>query len=151
MGQPTIWWKKYKFIIEIDGVARAAFHDCTDLNITSETVKYREGGRLNPHKAPGTVEFPPITLTRGKTNDFDLYNWFKDTFDAGSGLGLDTPDLYRTFDVVQLNRKGEEVERFTVFDAYAAEYHGGSWDNDASEVGMEAIVVEPDRWERVPA
>lgn len=151
MAQPTVWWKKFKFVIEIDGVARAAFHDCSDLNAVSETVKYREDGRLNPHKSPGTVDFPPITLTRGKTRDYDLYNWFKDTFDAASGTGLDEPDIYRSFDIVQQNRKGEEVERFTVSKAFASEYHGGNWDNDASEVGMEAVVVEPDSFERVPA
>jgi phage tail-like protein len=151
MAQPTVWWKKYKFVIEIDGVASAAFTTCSDLRINAETDKYREGGRLNEHKSPGLVEFPPITLGRGKTKDFDLYNWFKDTFDAASGTGLETPDVYRTFDIVQQDRKGNEVERYTVFDAFAKEYGAGDWDNNASEVAMEEVVIEPDRWERVPA
>lgn len=148
MAQPTNWWKKFKFVIEIDGIARAAFKSCSDLRANAETVSYREGGRLNPHKAPGLVAFPPITLERGKTEDFDLYNWFKDTFDAASGLGENTPDLYRTFDIVQQDRKGNEVERFTVYQAWCKEYSGGDWDNDANEVGMEQVVVEADRWER---
>jgi len=148
MGQPTNWWKKYKFVIEIDGIARAAFKTCSDLRINTETVAYREGGRLNAHKAPGLVEFPPITLERGKTNDFDLYNWFLDTFKASSGTGEVTPDLYRNFDIVQQDRKGNEVERYTIFDAYCSEYGAGDWDNDASEVALEQVVVELDRWER---
>jgi len=151
MGTPTLWYKKYKFVIEIDGVKRAAFTTCSDLRVTTETDSHREGGRLNAHKSPGLVEFPPITLTRGKTKDFDLYNWFKDTFAASSGLGQDTPDIYRTFDIIQQNRRGEEVERYTVFDAYASEYGAGDWDNNASEVIMEEVVIEVDRWERVPA
>jgi phage tail-like protein len=150
-GTPVIWWHKYKFIIEIDGVVRAAFTTCSELNIEAANVAHREGGRLQPHNAPGTVTFPEITLTRGQTDDFDLYNWFKDTFDAAAGTGLDTPDIYRTFDIIQQNRKGEAVERYTVYDAYARTYGGGDWDNNADEVRMESVTVQPDRWERVPA
>jgi phage tail-like protein len=151
MGTPTNWYKKFSFVIEIDGIARAAFKTCSDLRVNADTVAYREGGRLNPHKSPGLVEFPPITLERGKTNDFDLYNWMKDTFDAAAGTGLVTPDLYRNFDIVQLDRKGDEVERWTVYDAWCKEFGAGDWDNDASETGLEQVVVECDRWERVPA
>lgn len=151
MGVPVNWWKKFKFIVEIDGVARAAFKTCSELRVTSETVKYREGGRLHPHKAPGLVEFPPITLERGATDDFDLYNWFKDTADAAAGTGLVTPDLYRTFDIVQLDRAGDEVERYTVYSSFCSEYAAGDWDNDANEVRMEQVIIEADYWERVPA
>ncbi len=151
MAQPRTWYKKYSFIIEIDGIARAAFKSCSDLRVNAETVAYREGGRLNAHKAPGLVEFPPITLERGKTDDFDLYNWFKDTFDAASGTGEVTPDLYRTFDIVQLDRKGNSVERYTVYDGWCQQYGAGDWDNDASEVAMEQVVIECDRWERAKA
>ena len=151
-AQPVTWYKKYSFIIEIDGVARAAFTTCSELAIVADTVKHREGGRLNPHKAPGLVEYPPITMDRGKTNDFDLYNWMKDTFDAAAGTGKVTPDLYRQFDLVQLNRKGEEVLRHTIFDAWCKEFRegAGGWDNNASEVLMEQVVIECDRWQSKP-
>jgi phage tail-like protein len=75
----------------------------------------------------------------------------KDTFDAASGTGEVTPDLYRTFDIIQLNRKGEEVERWTIYDAYCSQYGAGDWDNDASEVALEQVVIELDRWERKAA
>ncbi len=151
MAQPTNWYKKFKFVIEIDGVASAAFKTCSELRINAETVQYREGGRLNAHKSPGLVEFPPITLERGKTKDFDLYNWFKDTFDSAAGVGQTTPDIYRTFDIIQQDRRGNEVERYTVYDAFCQQYGAGDWDNDASEVAMEQVVLEVDRWERVPS
>ena len=150
-AQPVTWNKKYSFIIEIDGIARAAFTTCSDLSVEADTVKHREGGRLNPHKAPGLVEFDPITMERGKTIDYDLYNWMKDTFNASSGTGQVTPDLYRQFDIVQLNRLGEEIERHTVYDAWCKKYTAGVWDNNASEILMESVVIECDRWESAPA
>jgi phage tail-like protein len=151
MGTPTNWYTKFKFVIEIDGIARAAFQKCSELAVEAANVAYREGGRLHPHNAPGTVTFPEITLERGVTDDFDLYNWFRDTYDAASGVGQNTPDLYRTFDIVQLDRDGSELERYTVFNAYARRYAAGDWDNDADENRVESVVVQPEYWERVPA
>lgn len=151
MATPVNWYKKYKFFIEIDGIARAAFARCSELAIEAANVAYREGGRLQPHNAPGLMTFPEITLERGACEDFDLYNWMKDTFDAGAGTGLTTPDIYRTFDIVQLTRDGEEVERYTVYDAYCRRYSPGDWDNDADEVRIESVVIQPDRWERNPS
>lgn len=151
MVQPRKWWKKYKFVIEIDGIARAAFNKCSELRANAETSSYREGGRANPHKSPGLVEFPPITLERGKTDDYDLYEWFLTTFKAASGTGTVTPDLYRTFDIVQQDRDGNEVERWTVYDAWCKEYGSGDWDNDSSDVAIEQVVIELDHFERTKA
>jgi phage tail-like protein len=151
MGTPTNWYTKFKFVIEIDGIARAAFRKCSELAIEAANVEYKEGGRLHPHNAPGTVKFPEITLERGVTDDFDLYNWFRDTYDAASGTGKNTPDLYRTFDVVQLDRDGSELERYTVYNAYCRRYAAGDWDNDADENRVEVVVIQPEYWERVPA
>lgn len=149
-AQPVTWNKKYSFIIEIDGVARAAFTTCSELAVVADTVTHREGGRLNPHKSPGLVEYPPITMDRGRTStDYDLYNWMKDTFEASSGTGMVTPDLYRQFDIVQLDRKGRAIERHTVYDAWCKELRigAGGWDNNTSEISMEQVVIECDRWE----
>jgi len=151
MGQPVKWYKKFKYVIEIDGIARAAFNKCSELRKTAANVAYKEGGRLHPHNSPGTVTYPPITLSRGVCKDFDLHNWFNDTYDAAAGTGLDEPDIYRSFDIVQQNRKGEEEERYPVYDAYCQEYSAGDWDNDADETRIESVVIQPDWWDRVPA
>ena len=151
MGTPVSWYKKHSFVIEIDGVARAAFTTCSDLKAEVANVTLREGGRLHPHNSPGLVTFPEITMSRGSCADLDLYNWFKDCYDAAAGTGMDDPDLFRTFDIVQMNRKGEEVERYTVYGAYCRSYSAGSWDNNADEIRMEEVIIQPDYWERTPA
>jgi len=151
MPTPVNWYKKYSFVVEIDGVASAAFTTCSELRINAETVTQREGGRLHAHKSPGLIEYPPITLGRGVTKDLDLYNWMLETFNASSGTGQVTPDLYRTFDIVQLDRAGNEKERYTVHDAWCKEYSAGDWDNNANENRSESTVIEADYWERTPA
>lgn len=149
MGTPVNYHKKFSFVVEIDGVARAAFTTCSELRINVDTVEHREGGRLHPHKAPGLVNFPPITLDHGVAEDLDLYNWIKDTVDASAGTGIVTPDLYRTLEIVQLDRAGDELERYVCYDCWAKEYSAGDWDNNASEVRMEQVVFECDYWERL--
>lgn len=152
MGQPVKWYTKYSFLIEVEGVVSAAFTTCSEIRGNAETVEYREGGRLHPHKSPGLMSFPPITLTRGRCEDYDLYNYFKDTFDAAAGTGLTTPDIYRTIDIVQLDRDGEEVERHTLYGAWCKEYQSSNgWDNNANEILMEEIVIEYDHFERTPS
>lgn len=151
MPIPKNWYKKFLFVIEIDGVARAEFARCSPFEPEAANVAYKEGGRLHNHNAPGTVTFPEITMERGACDDYDLWNWFKDTYDAAAGTGLVTPDLYRTFDVVQLNRKREEVQRWTVHEAYCRKFSSGDWDNDADEVRIESVVIQPDWYEPVPA
>lgn len=151
MVTPINLYTRFKYIVEVDGVARAGFVTCSDISLVAETVEYREGGRLHPQKGPGTVSFPDITLERGACDDFDLYNWTKDTYDAAAGTGMVTPDLYRNVEIIQLDRDGSEKERFVLYDAYVKEYVGGSWDNNASEVRMEKVVITYDHFDRVPA
>lgn len=151
MATPINFYTRFKFIVEIDGIARAGFTTCSDIGLKAEVVSHREGGRPHPHKASGTVEFPDITLERGACDDFDLYNWVKDTCDAAAGTGLATPDLYRNVEIIQLDRDGSEKERFVLYDAFVNEYVAGSWDNNASEVRMEKVVITYDHFDRVPA
>ena len=151
MATPVNYFTKFKYIVEIDGVARAGFTTCSELQIVADTIEHREGGVLRPHKAPGLVTFPPITLEHGVAVDLDLYNWMKDTVDAAAGTGLDTPDIYRTMEILQQDRAGNEIERYVCYGCWCKEYSAGDWDNNASEIRMERVVVEADYWERLPA
>jgi len=151
MGEPVYYDKKFAFIVEIDGVGWAGFTTCSEIAGEFEDVNHREGGRRHPHKAPGLVDFPDVTLTRGSTEDFDLYNWFKECYDAAAGTGQAPPDLYRTVDVVQLDEEGEELRRYRLYKAYCKRWSSGDWDNNASEALMESVVIRYDYPEKVPS
>jgi len=151
MGTPTNWDKKFSFVIEIDNVARAAFARCSELAIEANNVAYKEGGRLHDHNAPGTVMFPEITLERGATDDFDLYNWMVETYNAATATGTPPPELYRNLDIVQLDRAGDELKRFRVKQCYCRRFSAGDWDNDADEVRIESVILKPDSWKQIKA
>src|SRR5512145_3080631 len=109
VGNPRSFHKKFKFIIEIDGVASAGFQKCSELSVEVAKVEYYEGGSLIPNKSPGRLTFADVTLERGATSDEDLFDWFADVADASSGLGLIDPDYKRNLDIVQQDRDGQTL------------------------------------------
>jgi phage tail-like protein len=76
----------FNFSVEInrgtDGkpLVNAAFSECDGLEMSMEVKTIREGGandrqiRLN-----GPVSYGQLTLKRGMTDSFDLWNWFHDS------------------------------------------------------------------------
>jgi phage tail-like protein len=65
----------FSFLVELDGITRAAFHECSGFDSTIEVIEYSEGGNLYSNKIPGRVKFANISLKRGMTADLELYNW----------------------------------------------------------------------------
>jgi len=143
-GNPRSFHKKFKFLIEIDGIARAHFKTCSELSTEVGVVKHREGGALRADKSPGLVEDEPITLERGVTNDLELYTWFKEVVDAASGTGLVDDQYKREMHIVQLDRDGSELRRWPVTGCWPKKFVAGAWDNDAEEVVIETVVLEHD-------
>lgn len=76
----------FNFRVEIvrdDGsapLANAAFSDCDGIEVTQEVKTLREGGNPNRvHRLAGPVGFGQLTLKRGVTHGFDLWQWFSDS------------------------------------------------------------------------
>ena len=67
-------YRSYNFLVEIDGITRAGFRECSGLDTSQTPIEYREGDerQLTTRKLPGLVSFPNITLSRGITDDADL-------------------------------------------------------------------------------
>lgn len=102
----------FNFSVEInrgeDGKAlvNAAFSECDGLEMSMEVKTIREGGsndrqiRLN-----GPVSYGQLTLKRGMTEGYDLWQWFHDT--------VVEPRLRADADVVLLAANGtNELARF---------------------------------------
>jgi phage tail-like protein len=68
-------YPNFNFLVELDGITRAAFHECSGFDSTVEVIEYNEGGTLYSSKLPGRVKFANIMLKRGMTADLELYNW----------------------------------------------------------------------------
>jgi phage tail-like protein len=68
----------FRFSVQLDGLARAGFSECTGLQIEMEMHEYQEGG-VNDHvlKFPTRARQGNLTLRRGIA-DRELWDWFFD-------------------------------------------------------------------------
>jgi phage tail-like protein len=84
----------FNFAVEInvDGVSpkvcSAAFAECDGLEMTMEVKTIREGGNNGRQiRLTGALNFGTLTLKRGMTDSFDLWDWFSAMLQPGnSGL-----------------------------------------------------------------
>jgi phage tail-like protein len=68
-------YANFNFLVELDGITRASFHECTGFNSSVDVIEYNEGGSLSSMKLPGRVKYANVVLKRGMTDDLELYNW----------------------------------------------------------------------------
>ena len=141
-GVTRQFYKKFKFVVEIQGVQFAGFLSMSEIRVQVAVVEQFEGGALIPNKSPGRVTVPPVTLARGATEELDLWLWFQQVVAAGSIL-VD-PSHKRTIDLVQQDRAGTELRRWTLVNAWPSEFKAGDWDNDADENVIEEMVIAYD-------
>ena len=76
----------FSFAVEItvsgtsDNICSAAFSECDGLEMTMEPKTLREGGNnKQPHHLVGPVSYGTLSLKRGMTSNFDIWQWFERT------------------------------------------------------------------------
>lgn len=100
----------FRVEIRVDGVAMqicdAAFSECDGLEMTMDVKTIREGGNNGKQiRLTGPLNFGQVTLKRGMTATFDLWQWFD--------LMLTQPELRADAEVVVLASDGQtERARF---------------------------------------
>ena len=98
----------FNFQVEIAGqngqpLCKAAFAECDGLEMSMELKTIREGGRNGAQvRLAGPTAFGTLTLKRGMTRSFDLWDWFADT--------LRDPGLRAEAEVVMLGSDGHTVQ-----------------------------------------
>lgn len=77
---------KFRWSVNIEGFQRLGFASCGVPSITYNTNSYPEGGaHLHPRQIIDSVEYSPVTLMRGVTNDQSFYNWTKQVIELHRG------------------------------------------------------------------
>ena len=102
----------FNFAVEISvtdvapRVCNAAFAECDGLEMSMEVKTIREGGNNGrQHRLTGPLNFGQLTLKRGMTTSFDLWDWF--------AAVLENPGLRADAEVVLLAVNGsKERARF---------------------------------------
>jgi len=141
-GTPRNYYDAYAFLVEIDGIVKAAFNKCSGLKASAEPIEIHEGGELTAHKSLGLVEFEPIELEYGETDNKELWLWWKQAFNAASGKGSGDENEYkRQITVKQMNRARALVRQWNVFDCLPSGYEAGDWDGDSNEHHIMKFII----------
>jgi phage tail-like protein len=123
----------FNYLVEIEGVKRAAFSEVTGLQAEVEVKDYREGG-LNDHmhRLPGPIRYPSnLILKYGLTDDDTLWNWY---------LQVTQGKIVRkNASIVLLDSAREEKRRWNFAQAYPVRWSGPQLRAGTAEVAVETI------------
>jgi phage tail-like protein len=136
---PRFFHKKFAFTVEIPGIGWAGFRSASGLRVQVAKIQHWEGGALAPNQSPGRVTTPDVTLERGATSDLDLWAWMQQVIDASAMVA--EPLHERPVSIVQRDRRGLELRRWTLVAAWPTEFEAGEWDNNADENTIEKVVL----------
>jgi phage tail-like protein len=135
----------YNFSVELDGITRAGFRECSGLENSQNAGEYREGTDKNlaVRKLPGLVTHSDITLSRGITSDSKLWEWRAKVM-AGN---VERHDISITL----LDDNGNAKITWNLFDCWPRQWTGPSLNATADDLAVEQLVlacerVEVDKW-----
>jgi len=113
----TVPFISFNFSVEIDvpaiapALCLAAFSECDGLEMTMDVKTIREGGNNTRQiRLIGAANYGVVTLKRGMTANFDLWDWF-DAQQHGSPQQL-RKDLRGETKITLLSANGKEKARF---------------------------------------
>lgn len=132
----------YNFLVELDGISRGAFQECSGFDSTIDVIEHREGGENTTlRKLPGMTKYSNITLKWGITDDTELYDWHRQTIQG---------DIERkNGSIVLLDRKGQEVARWNFFRAWPTKWDGPDLNAEGTDVAVDMMELAHEGVERV--
>jgi phage tail-like protein len=141
-GQRVDPFGNFAFLVEIDGITRAAFHDVTGFDSSIDVIEHREGGEnTTVRKLPGLTKYSNITLKWGITDDLELYNWHRDAV-----LGT---VVRKNGSIVGLDRRGQEMVRWNFLNAWPCKYDAPDYAAEGNDVAIETLELAHEGLERV--
>ncbi len=128
-------YRSYNFLVEIDGITRAGFRECSGLDSTQTPIEYREGDekQITVRKLPGMVTYSNITLGRGVTDDDELWRW-RQTAMTGQ---VDR----KNGSIVLLDDTGAEKMRWNFREGWPTRWSGPSFNATGSEIAIEQLEI----------
>jgi phage tail-like protein len=134
-------YKAFNFLVEIDGIARAAFSEADGLASETAVIEYRVGGEPNTvRKLPGLTKYANIVLRRGITQDAELWNWRRTVVQGNVDR--------RNGSIILLDDDRTEVVRWNFFNGWISRWEGPALNAKANEIAIETIEIAHEGLER---
>jgi phage tail-like protein len=134
-------YNNFNFLVEIDGITRAAFQECSGFDSTVDVIEHREGGENTTlRKLPGLTKFSNIVLKRGLTDDRELYDWHRQIVQG---------DIVRkNGSIVLLDLSGAEKSRWNFVRAWPTKWDGPDLNAEGNDVAIETLELAHEGIER---
>ena len=124
----------FNFLVEIDGITRAAFSECSGLSTNNDPIEYRDGSEdITVRKIPGLKKFTNISLKRGVTKDIELWNWMKTV--------LDGETMRKSGSIVLLNEAREPALRWNFKEGWPTKWEGPSLNATGTQIAVETLEI----------
>ena len=131
-GQRVDPYGNFNFLVEIDGITRAAFHEVSGFDSTIDVIEHREGGEnTTVRKLPGMTKHSNIVLKWGLADDSDLYNWHRDAVNGKVQR--------RNGSIVLLDRQGQERMRWNFVNAWPSKWDGPDFNAEGNDIAIETL------------
>lgn len=132
----------YNFKVELDGIARAGFRECSGLDSSQDPITYREGtDPLTDRKLPGLVKYSAISLKWGMTDDAELWAWRKKAIDGKYER--------KNGSIILLDQTGAEKARWNFINGWPSKWTGPSFNATGNEVAIETLEIAHEGLARV--
>ncbi len=127
---------QFNFLLEIDGLSDAAagFTEVGGLAAESDIVEYREGSEpATVRKLPGLRKYSNITLSRGFTNNLELWEWRRTTENGQTER--------KSGAIVLLDENRQPVTRFLFRDGWISKLEAPGLNSTTSEAAVEKVEI----------
>jgi phage tail-like protein len=133
-GQRNDPYTAFNFLVEIDGVALAAFSEVSGLESETAVIEYRTGVEPGTvRKLPGLTKHSNIVLRRGVTRDAELWNWRRTVVDGKVDR--------RNGSIVLLDEDRTPVLRWNFRNGWISKWSGPDLNAKADEIAIETIEI----------
>lgn len=128
-------YKGYNFLVELDGITRAGFRECSGLDTGQDPIEYREGNEkpLTARKLTGLNKYSNLTLKWGITDDTELWDW-RQKAKVGQVER-------KNISIVLLDDVGTETWRWNLTNAWPTKWTGPSLNATGNEVAIETLEI----------
>ncbi len=137
-------YRNIRFLLEIDGVAKAGFTECCQPKSSTDVIEYREGNEPpTVRQLAGLNRYGRVVLRSGVTDDsIELFEW-RTLVEAGK-----VDNARRPAAIVLLDREGETGARWELRNVWPATYQAPRLDATGEDVAIETLELVCEGFER---
>jgi phage tail-like protein len=135
MAQRNDPYSQFNFLIEIDGVVKGGFSECSGLTTDTNVIDYREGNEKNltARRLPGLMKYNNIVLKRGYTSDESLWKWRKQVIEGQTSRASGS--------IVLLDEGRNPALTWNFREGWPCKWEGPALNGKTSEVAIETLEI----------